>query len=1022
MYRFHFYTKKSLLINIIVLLLVGYTKVHAQSYKLSNQYDLKKDNSIVFQFSTSESWTSKNRNLIKNYVQKSTVLDIDKSLIKNIRKNKSNLIDWSIEINGKKTTLLLFPYQNTSADYFNTNSEGERNNISSKVIHFRGYVKGAPNSMVSLNVFEDELRAIYSAKGQNTIINKVNEEYILYQEKDLKNKPKGICATHTEDLNTNFELNDSPNHQSKNISSNCIEVYIEADHQCYLDNYSDLNSTHDWMVSLFNDVATIYANDGMTVSLSSSKIWETQDPYTSKSSPGNMLSSFADQVKNNFQGRLAHLITTRPIDGGVAWVDVLCSSYSASSSSGPYAFSGNLSSNHTPFPTYSWNVNVFAHEMGHNIGSPHTHDCAWNGNNTQIDDCGNVAGFGGGACFDENHPIIPDDNEGSIMSYCYLNSGNGVSLADGFGSQPVALLHYKIEHANCATGCMESTCSDGIQNGDEDGIDCGGSICPDCPPAFNDNCSLALDINKDLNLNIGHQTLVFENANNTATGSGKSPSVPNYSGCNTFKSWCNYSIQKDVWYSFTAPLNMAPPHGAPLAFIKISTLGSDFDTQIALYKDCNSSAISANDDFHGASGSYQSLITAAVIPGQTYYLQVDGYNNSSVGDLQLNIDYFPLYGTCDSNSNVNDAEWEATDENGWTHYIDEDEQSIVLSINKNGQNIGWVGIDDHTSCKVMAAMDNSNLGTEGCSAPYASVPHWWVSHRTWHIDPMMQPNSPVEIRSYYTTEEFNSLISNHPFGLDHLQLDHFKVIGQEDVTLDGNECHQDINSEEFITFKGTHGEFTYGNYGTDHYAQYLVDDLLGGGGFGFINTQVQTLPIDLISFSAREDGLGNKINWKTANEINSQYQIIEKSYDGLGFWQEVGRKESVNELSTINEYSLIDKKPWGKTYYRLRSIDFDHAEQLSEIIYVERKDASFVSNIYPNPTFESFNLEINSTIEEELNWKIYSLKGQLMKEDTVKNKFGRNIFNIDISAFPSGIYQILIKRGNTSEVMRITKA
>ena len=38
-------------------------------------------------------------------------------------------------------------------------------------------------------------------------------------------------------------------------------------------------------------------------------------------------------------------------------------------------------------PTYSWTVMVFTHEMGHLMGSRHTHACVWNGNNTQIDGC-----------------------------------------------------------------------------------------------------------------------------------------------------------------------------------------------------------------------------------------------------------------------------------------------------------------------------------------------------------------------------------------------------------------------------------------------------------------------------------------------------------------------------------------------------------------------------------------------------------------------------------------------------------
>jgi len=133
------------------------------------------------------------------------------------------------------------------------------------------------------------------------------------------------------------------------------------------------------------------------------------------------------------------LFSTRSVGGGIAWLNVLCATNNGGAF-GPYAVSGAMSSNVVPFPIFSWNVMVVAHELGHNVGSPHTHDCSWNGNGTQVDDCGPVAGYDT-SCYDPNDPILPS-NGGTIMSYCHLVSGVGINFNNGFGPEAGGLLHH----------------------------------------------------------------------------------------------------------------------------------------------------------------------------------------------------------------------------------------------------------------------------------------------------------------------------------------------------------------------------------------------------------------------------------------------------------------------------------------------------------------------------------------------------------------------------------------------------
>src|SRR5207248_11322115 len=126
--------------------------------------------------------------------------------------------------------------------------------------------------------------------------------------------------------------------------------------------------------------------------------------------------------------------------GGISSINGICraTNYSKQNYCG-------VNSSYSTIPTYSWTVECIAHEGGHLLGSPHTHYCFWNGNNTKIDACGDAAGYSEGTCLPYPNPLLPSDG-GTIMSYCHLTSA-GINLSLGFGPQPLNLILNNINNA-----------------------------------------------------------------------------------------------------------------------------------------------------------------------------------------------------------------------------------------------------------------------------------------------------------------------------------------------------------------------------------------------------------------------------------------------------------------------------------------------------------------------------------------------------------------------------------------------
>ncbi|MGY8929538.1 MAG: M12 family metallo-peptidase, partial [Flavobacteriales bacterium] len=203
--------------------------------------------------------------------------------------------------------------------------------------------------------------------------------------------------------------------RSEKSLSGCAEIAVDIDSYTY-STFGNVPSATDWALALMTGVSQIYTQElGDLVFLQTTyvHIWQTADPmsnYTNQAS--EMLGVFRstwlnDPILSGIQRDETHLLTKRGDTGtgGIAYLDVVCSTWA-------YGFSSALSgtSNYN-ISSWTWNLMVVSHELGHNLGSNHTQWCGWPGG--PIDNC--VSPEGG--CSYEGGPV----DEGTIMSYCHTN-------------------------------------------------------------------------------------------------------------------------------------------------------------------------------------------------------------------------------------------------------------------------------------------------------------------------------------------------------------------------------------------------------------------------------------------------------------------------------------------------------------------------------------------------------------------------------------------------------------------------
>ncbi|MDQ3017295.1 MAG: GEVED domain-containing protein [Bacteroidota bacterium] len=381
-----------------------------------------------------------NRDLNLEGLKKGSLLNLDQAAIQQLIKSDNEYLELSLPVSDRSSLNLILVKHNIFAPDFSLYTSNTPNTPVdyNQGLHYMGIVDGDPTSLVAISVFNDEIMGLISTHQGNLVLGRIQADretrHILYNDADLNRESGFECGTSDEGLPYTAE-DLKPNSVSRD-AGDCVRVYIEIDDDIVTQKGGATPATN-YITGLFNQSFILYTNEQVNMTISEIKAWITPSPYTG-STASAMLNSFTANT-GNINGNIGHLVSYKA-SGGIAYLDGLCQTnhdYRKCFSS--------IASTFSNVPTYSWSVMVVTHEMGHVVGSKHTHACAWNGNNTAIDGC---AGSVEGSC-----PLPPNPSGGgTMMSYCHLNVGINFNL--GFGPQPGNVLRNRVNATgNCLTAC-----------------------------------------------------------------------------------------------------------------------------------------------------------------------------------------------------------------------------------------------------------------------------------------------------------------------------------------------------------------------------------------------------------------------------------------------------------------------------------------------------------------------------------------------------------------------------------------
>ena len=117
-----------------------------------------------------------------------------------------------------------------------------------------------------------------------------------------------------------------------------------------------------------------------------------------------------------------------------------------------------------------------------------------------------------------------------------------------------------------------------------------------------------------------------------------------------------------------------------------------------------------------------------------------------------------------------------------------------------------------------------------------------------------------------------------------------------------------------------------------------------------------------------------------------------------------------NSNTSVN-YSIVDKNSANEiTYYKLQQFDIDGAKKEYDAISANCTSIAeqLEVNVYPNPSNQSFTIQMELENENVVNMVIYDINGSQVFSKELNGKKGNNNIFIDRLTLKSGFYYIYL--------------
>jgi photosystem II stability/assembly factor-like uncharacterized protein len=247
------------------------------------------------------------------------------------------------------------------------------------------------------------------------------------------------------------------------------------------------------------------------------------------------------------------------------------------------------------------------------------------------------------------------------------------------------------------------------------------------------------------------------------------------------------------------------------------------------------------------------------------------------------------------------------------------------------------------------------------------------------------------ITSVNSPTPYNYFLAKNNYGIYTYSWD--KVYASYNNTISWNDIHAGLDNQSVNSLIGNVTELYAGTF--------------GNGVYKFLHSP---LPVELLSFTGKNNKENNILEWITSSEINNSGFEVERSADGKDF-SKIGFVEGHGNSTIQNEYYFTNYSIDETYYYRLKQLDFDGKYSYSNTIVISTRKKSFF--LFTNPLSNLFSIHFLSECKQVVI-EIYNVNGQKISAEyfsDINSGFSKNL-NSDLA---SGIYFLKINYDGKEE-------